>query len=411
MTTKDAALLIGSQDAKLPRRALVIAPQPFFSPRGTPLSVYYRTLITAEQGVEVDLLTYGEGQDVEIGGVNIIRIPHLPFLGAVKTGPSYLKMFLDLFLIAWSIVLLTIRRYDFVHAHEEAVFFCLMLKPIFRFRLVYDMHSSLPQNLVNFKFTKSKIILNVFDRLEQAALRKSEGVITICPDLADYALGRMPNTNNHFLIENSIFDPVRLKSASTQTDNDSQTFKALGIPDDRKIIIYAGTLEPYQGIDLLLESFDEVRRRRDDIFLLIVGGQPEQVALYRDLAEKLDLTRDCLLTGRLPQKQARALCAAADVQVSPRISGTNTPLKVYEQLASGVPLVATRVYSHTQVLNDDVALLVEPEKTAMAKGLLDALSDESTTTQRVEAAKQLYAERYAREVYVSKMKKLLQRLV
>ena len=56
-------------------KALVIAPQPFFSPRGTPFSVYYRTLVTAQLGVQIDLLTYGEGQDVEIPGVRIIRIP------------------------------------------------------------------------------------------------------------------------------------------------------------------------------------------------------------------------------------------------------------------------------------------------------------------------------------------------
>ena len=47
-------------------KALVIAPQPFFSPRGTPLSVYYRTLVTAEFGVSIDLLTYGEGWDIDI---------------------------------------------------------------------------------------------------------------------------------------------------------------------------------------------------------------------------------------------------------------------------------------------------------------------------------------------------------
>ena len=59
--------------------------------------------------------------------------------------------------------------------------------------------------------------------------------------------------------------------------------------------------------------------------------------------------------------------------VSPRVHGTNTPLKVYEHLASGKPLVATRIWSHTQVLDDSVCFLVEPEPDSMAKGLLRAL--------------------------------------
>ena len=109
-------------------KALVIAPQPFFTPRGTPFSVYYRTLVIAEQGVEVDLLTYGEGQDVDIPGVRILRGPRFAYLGNVKTGPSGLKLFLDLFLIMRTIGLLLTNRYDFVHAHEEAVFFSRFLK-------------------------------------------------------------------------------------------------------------------------------------------------------------------------------------------------------------------------------------------------------------------------------------------
>ena len=74
-------------------KALVIAPQPFFTPRGTPLSVYHRTAIAAELGVEIDLLTYGQGRDVDIPGVRIIRIPDFAFLGTVKVGPSMLKIF------------------------------------------------------------------------------------------------------------------------------------------------------------------------------------------------------------------------------------------------------------------------------------------------------------------------------
>ena len=45
-------------------KALIIAPQPFFSPRGTPFSVYYRTSVLSELGVEADLLTYGQGEEI-----------------------------------------------------------------------------------------------------------------------------------------------------------------------------------------------------------------------------------------------------------------------------------------------------------------------------------------------------------
>jgi glycosyltransferase involved in cell wall biosynthesis len=223
-------------------KALVIAPQPFFTPRGTPFSVYYRTLVTAELGVKVDLLTYGEGQDVDIAGVRMIRIPRFGFLGQVKTGPSLLKLLLDVFLMIWTIGLVSRYRYDFVHAHEEAVF-----------KLVYDMHSSLPEQLVNFNFTKSKVLITIFRRLEQTCIEAADAVITICPALSSYVEGLLKETRKHLLIENSIFDKVRTKTDGNASSSPAP--KNVKVPRNADLIVYAGTLETYQGIDLLLDAF------------------------------------------------------------------------------------------------------------------------------------------------------------
>jgi len=394
-----------------PLRALVVSPQPFYSPRGTPLSIYYRTLITAEQMVDVDLLTYGEGFDVAIDGVRIHRIPRFAWLGDVPVGPSRLKLFLDVFLFAWVAAFLVRRRYDFVHAHEEAIFFCQMLKPLFHVKLVYDMHSCLPRQLSNFGFTKSRFLIGAFERLERAAISTSDAVITICPDLAEYVLGRIDDPGKHFLIENSIFEDVKLARGPGGTERAGPKPGAdPPLPGDRPVVVYAGTLEPYQGIDLLLQAFDLVRRDQPDAFLLVVGGNPDQVTAYANQARALGIAADCRFTGRLPQAEARRLVARAVVQVSPRTHGTNTPLKVYEQLASGIPLVATDIYSHRQVLDDDVAFLTEPEPAAFARGILDALTRPDEGAARVAAAQRLYAEKYSREVYVGKMCRLLDRL-
>lgn len=390
-------------------KALVIAPQPFFTPRGTPFSVYYRTLVTTQLGVDVDLLTYGQGQDVDFPGVRIVRIPNLSFLGAVKVGPSYLKLFLDLLLAVYAVGLLLRNRYDFVHAHEEAVFFCSFLKPLFRFKLVYDMHSSLPQQLTNFRFTKSRVLIGAFRRLEDRALRSADAVITICPDLAQYVQGRIADPEKHVLIENSIFDPVRLRnggspSGSTGDGPDPEVDEVLR---RRPCVVYAGTLEPYQGIELLIRAFPAVATARPDAFLLIAGGNPEQVAHYRLLAERIGVSAHVRLTGQLPPDRARELCRRAAVLVSPRSEGTNTPGKVYEQLASGIPLVATDIFSHTQVLDDDVALLVAPEPRAIAEGILEALRPDGRGARVAQRARRLYEERYSRTAYEDRMRALL----
>ena len=383
-------------------KILVIAPQPFFTPRGTPLSVYYRTLITAEMGIEVDLLTYGEGQDVEIPGVRIIRIPRFEFLGDVKTGPSILKLLLDIYIMLWTIGLLLKNKYAVVHAHEEAVFMAYFLKPWFKFKLIYDMHSSLPEQLINFNFTKSRLLIKLFSILENACLKSAEATIVICPSLYQYAQKIIGKQNFLVLIENSIFDPVKFKP-----DNQLKTSLSWS---KNPLIVYAGTLETYQGIDIVLRAFSLILQEQQDLFLLIMGGTPEQVKQYSALAEKLGIASHCTFTGRISPNTVQEYISRAAVQISSRISGQNTPLKVYQQLANGIPLVATNIYSHTQVLNEDVAFMVEPQPKCMAEGILTALAPDGESQQKVAKAKQLYEQKYARHIYQKKLKRVFNEL-
>lgn len=395
------------------KRALVVAPQPFFSPRGTPFSVYYRTAVLAEKGVEIDFLTYGEGQDVDIRGVRIIRIPRFSFLGNVRIGPSPLKLFLDFFVFLWMIGLLSRNKYDFVHAHEESVFLCNLLKPIFNFKMVYDMHSSLPQQLTNFKFTTSQLLIKLFERMENSSLHAAEAVITICPDLYHHVNNIIQDKRKHILIENSIFDPVRVVAKTAgKTDGGTpgvtETEGPVELPGGRKMVVYVGTLEPYQGIDLLIDAFPRVIAHEPDAHLLIVGGTDDQVIRYREMAVARGLDNHSVFTGRVPQSVAKHYLGLATVIVSPRSEGTNTPLKIYEYLASGIPMVATDIHSHKQVLDEDVAFLVKPEVPSIAQGIVSALTSEEQRKAVSRNARRLYEDRYSRVVYESKMEKLLE---
>jgi glycosyltransferase involved in cell wall biosynthesis len=391
-------------------KVLVVAPQPFFTPRGTPLSVYYRTMVMAENGVAIDLLSYGEGQNVDIAGVRQIRIPRIPGIGPVAIGPSWKKLFLDTFMFAWTVALLLRHRYDAVHAHEESVFWCRFLKPLFRFRLIYDMHSSLPQQLNNFQFTKSRLLLGTFRALEDTCLRKADAVITICPDLKDYALRAGVDPARHLLIENSIFEDVRVVNPGGETDEKSVPARSAAPPIDvrRPIILYAGTFENYQGIDILIEAFARVHTERADVQLLLVGGTPNQVATAAATVARLGLSDSVHLTGRVSKSVAMRFTELANVLVSPRLHGTNTPLKIYEQLASGKPLVATRIWSHTQVLSDAVCIMVDPTPESIARGFLRAIGDPEYAHSVASRAQALYQRDYARPSYERKIRRLLE---
>lgn len=386
-------------------KLLVVAPHPFFSFRGTPFSVYYRALVMAEQGVSIDLLTYGDGEDVDIEGMRIVRIPIIPFLDPIPVGPSWKKLVLDSLMILWTIALLLRHRYDAVHAHEEAVFWCRLLKPVFRFRLIYDMHSSLPQQLENFKFTKSPLLLKTFRRLEDTCLHAADAVITICPELRDYALEAGVDPARLLLIENSIFDEVKLKRGAAGAQCGEPPVE---IDHERPLVLYAGTFEAYQGVEMLAEAFAEVRRSRPDAQLLLVGGMSAQVEAIRALADSLGLGSSCVVTGRVGKAEVLKYTRAAQVLVSPRLHGTNTPLKIYEQLASGKALVATRISSHTQILDDSVCYLVDPDAASLAAGIVAALSDSAQRALRTDNARALYERNYSRPVYEGRIRRLLE---
>ena len=182
-------------------KIFMMAPQPFFEPRGTPFSVLGRLRALSHLGHKVDLLTYHIGQDVTIPGVKIFRTPAVPFIREIRIGPSLIKLVLDSLLFLKAFVFLFKNNYDLIHTHEEAGFMGIFLSKVFRVPHLYDMHSSLPQQLSNFRFTKFRFFIRFFEWFERRVINSSNAVITICPALEEYVRkinGHVP----HVMIEN-----------------------------------------------------------------------------------------------------------------------------------------------------------------------------------------------------------------
>src|SRR5262249_6816875 len=163
----------------------MIAPEPFFEPRGTPFSEFHRIRALTDLGHQVDLVTYPFGQDVERSGLRIFRAFRPPFIHRVKIGPSMAKVPLDALLTCSAIRRALAARYDVIHSHEEAGAIGVALAAMLRLPHVYDMHSSLPQQLTNFAFSGSRTLRALFLALERTMIRRSRVVIVICPSLEE----------------------------------------------------------------------------------------------------------------------------------------------------------------------------------------------------------------------------------
>src|SRR5690606_5572254 len=111
---------------------------------------------------------------------------------------------------------------------------------------------------------------------------------------------------------------------------------------------------------------------------------------------------EVIFTGQRPAEDIPAYLDAATVLVSPRSTGTNTPLKIYQYLRSGRAIVATNLRTHTQVLSDDIALLADPTPAAFGAAILRAFADPAAVEAVGARARQIADERYSDEAYIAK---------
>lgn len=384
-------------------RILMVAPEPIFEPRGTPLSVVGRLKALSDLGHSVDLLTYSIGSEVAFPNLRILRIPKVPGIRKIKIGPSFRKIPLDLLLLVKTLVRLVGNRYDVLHTHEEAGFWGALLSNCFGVPHLYDMHSSLPQQLENFRFSRSKLLIGWFRFLEKLVLRSAQGVIAICPELKDHVKTVLSHPNLK-LIENV----VDYSMVFGETDASVRLRKRYGL-DGKKVVLYTGTFEPYQGLELLIESAGKILQTFRNAFFMLVGGHPGQVEFYRRRVAERGLEKAFVFTGQVQPQDVNSYLRCADVLVSPRIAGNNTPLKIYAYLRSGVPIVATRLITHTQVLDDRVSMLTDADPESFARGVASVLSDRRLSETLGRNAVKMAETVYGYPVYLQKLSDVLEK--
>jgi len=382
-------------------RVLILAPHPYYQERGTPIAVDLLIRALTERGDDVDLLTFHEGVDHTYERFQIYRIRPWPAVNNLCPGFSAKKIYCDIFLFFRFIGLMWKNKYDIVHAVEESAFMALLVCPLTKTPFVYDMDSSMTTQLID-KLPTLKSMRPVLSFFESLPMRYAKAVVPMCDALAGEA-GKYRDNNIVVLKDVSLVGQQESPQGSA-ADLKSE----LGLSGN--IVMYIGNLEPYQGIDLLIQSFSLVSQQRADVSLVIIGGAEKDIVKYRELASQLDIDEQVYLLGPRPVGQIGDYMAQADVLVSPRTQGLNTPMKVYSYLDSGVAVLATRLSTHTQVMNDDIAKLAEPDSDDFSKALLNLLSDEELRMQLASAAKETMQREHSYTAFRHKVHDLYTRL-
>lgn len=377
------------------KRVLVVAPQPFYQDRGTPIAVRQVVEGLGQLGYRVDLLTYPVGADIEAPGLRLIRAANPFGIKNVPVGLSVQKILLDIPLTLALQRQLSRGGYTCVHAVEEAAFPAVLLGRRYRVPVIYDMQSSLPEQLVTRVGFRSLPMRLLANRLERWLLARADFVVSSA-GLESRVHRIAPNAR----VREWHYPSVMVRAA--ETDGDALR-RRLAISPDVPVVLYGGTFESYQGLTELIQAIPMVRAAIPAATFVLVGAENGSGSALRAQAASLIQAGALRILDRQPRHEISSYFSMADVLVSPRSHGGNLPLKVFDYLAAGRPIVATDIPTHRTVLNQQRAVLVPPHSRGLAEGILSLLGDPERAARLGHAARAYAEERLGWSSFVASL--------
>lgn len=311
----------------------MVAACPFPAPRGTPIRIYRMADALSRRGHEVHVVAYHLGAGGDDAPFPIHRTPDVRTYRKFSPGPTYQKLLVvDPLLAATLQKVLRTGGFDIIHAHHyEGLLASLLARRTTRHPVVFDVHTLLETELPHYGlglFGWSKRRIGRF--LDARLPGRAEQVIAVTEDIRAKLLGHgAAAPENITVIGNGVecehFDVA--PRAGTADGKDTKT----------RTLIFTGNLASYQGIDLLLAAFRDLRNKRQDVRLLVVSK--DAFDPYEPLARQLGI-REYIDFAPARFDTLPELLAAADVAVNPRTKCDGIPQKLFNYMAAGKAIVS-----------------------------------------------------------------------
>ena len=255
---------------------------------------------------------------------------------------------------------LLFKKADIVYTRDKS---CL-LPALFKKNVFFEAHT-FPRNYYLYAYW----------------VNKTKGIITITKGLQELFLAKGVKPEKVLAVP----DGVDLEKFALNKDQ-AQCREKLGLPFNKKIVLYTGHLYKWKGVDCLAEA---TKHLGEDVAVYFVGGTSEDAEKFKVQSSKFKVS----VIGHRPHSKIPYWLGAADVLVLPNsgkeeISRTWTsPLKMFEYMASSRPIVASNLPSLREVLNENNAVLVKPDDAfALAQGIKTILENALFAKQIAQAA-------------------------
>jgi glycosyltransferase involved in cell wall biosynthesis len=351
--------------------ALHVAALPFPTTQGTQAAI--AAMLRALEGRSPELLAYAHGDPrCAPPPARVTRLARSYGDRSRRSGPSLAKVMEDGALAAT----IARRRPELVVAHHVEAAAAALLA---RAPTIFVAHTALGPELPTYASRGAALLTRAGDALDRALARRADATVAVSPLLAS-RLSALADVDVPWL---PIPWPLSPPIAREERD---RARAELGIHRDERIVLYAGNLDRYQGLDAL---FDAMRAMPDARLLVATSSDDRMPGDLRLLRAPL---------GDEPDR--RRVHAAADVVAIPRASEGGLPIKMIDAMARGAPVAAVRRATAGLAL-DGVIAIADDDARALATTLGSLLDDPARGRASAERARQWIARELSRERFLA----------
>ncbi len=350
-------------------RVLMIAPTPFFSDRGCHVRIYEEIKALQKKGIQVFLCTYHHGR--EMADVETYRTVKIPWYNKYSAGPSLHKFYVDPLLLGLCLKKIRDIKPDILHCHlHEGALIGIICRMMWKTPVVFDMQGSLTDELKAHNFLGgNRFVLGIMKLIEGKITGSANKIISSSGKCASFVC-------SEFGIDKTKIDVVPDGIDGSMFENCGEKIssrKKIGIPSDKKIVVYLGVLNKYQGVDLLLEAIKKIVSFRNDIYFVIMGYP--NVAYYKMLAREMEIDSYIHFTGKVAYEKIAGFLQLGDIAVSPKLSETEANGKILNYMAAGLPTVVLDRTVNKEILGN-AGVYAQAEANDLAEKIVNLLDSE-----------------------------------
>jgi glycosyltransferase involved in cell wall biosynthesis len=342
---------------------------------------YAEALSERGDSVEVISLKHDEGQPGEevVNGVRVFRIQKRVINERGKL-PHILKIMLFFFNSSFFLIKRTIASpYDVIHVHSVPDFevFAAWFPKFLGTRIILDFHEMVPEFYANkFNTGEGSLVFRALQLIEKASARFADHVIIVNHLLEEKLTSRSVDKKNCHTFIN--YPAGALFSVSPEKTGKSGRF----------VIIYPGSLNRHQGLDVAIKAFSLVRAALPDAEFHIYGEGSAQHEL-ESLIRELDLGKRVLLKGSLPFGEIVRVMASADLGVVPKRADSYGNVafstKILEFMALRVPVIASDTRIDRYYFDDsNIRFFKSGDEKNLAEAIVDLAKNPDTRKRMVE---------------------------